>query len=209
MIGDVETIKTQLKEYFAAHEPAPDQQTRVCLFLQLVQTANASILSKIEIQPMEWLPYKLLHNQYYKNVEFLTLLSKATQWSMNPMVYGEATQFNFKFWDKTQINKHLIGFLTIDQRFYEYLALSHAFMSVIRFVPLFPPKYDPNKPFLSALNDIEEENGRQIQVQTRLLKDMEISLTHEQKQRIVEKQRQIVVALFHEVLTALHRYCQG
>ena len=123
MNGEIENIKTQLKEYFTEQEPAPDQQTRICLFLQLVQTANASILSKIEMQPMQWLPYKSLHNQYYKNVEFLTLLGKATRWSMNPMVYAEATQFNFKFWEKTQINRHLVGFISIDQRFYEYLAL--------------------------------------------------------------------------------------
>lgn len=203
----IEESKTSLVEYFAKHEPSVDQQTLISLFLQNVQGANATILTKIEFQTMAWLPYKCLHQQYYKNSEFITLLGKATQWSLNPMVYAEAAQFNLLFWQKTEIAKHLLGFFAIDRKFYEYLALSHAFMSVIRFMPLFPPQWNPEHHFISTLNDIEEENGRQIQVQIRLLKDMQLEMTTEDKERIVEEQRLIVGDMFRDLLARLQKMC--
>ncbi len=198
----LEEVKNKLAAQFAQNLPTSEQETRICLFLQNIHSANAAILAKIEFQQLAWQPYLYLHEQLYKNAEFITLLGKATKWTMNPLVYMEATQLNLMFWQKARFSQHILGFFQVNQQFYEYLALSHALWSVIRFVPLFPPSLDLHQnPFLSTLNQIEEENGRQIQVQIRLLKDMPVSLSVSQKEELLEKERIVVSEVFYSLLT--------
>jgi hypothetical protein len=193
-------IRKRAMEFFASHEIGPDIQTRISLFLQGLKSINATILARVEFQEMEWLPYKFLHNQCFKEVELTTLLGKSTSWSNNPMVYLAATNMNLALWQETGAPRFMQGALQVDRNFYEYLALSHALMSDIRFLPLLPIHVKLDTPFLSALKEIEEENGRQIQTQIRLLKDMEIDLSREDKEQIIDSQRQIVEQIFQRVL---------
>jgi hypothetical protein len=193
-------IRKRAMEFFSAHEIGQDIQTRISLFLQGLKSLNASILSRVEFQAMEWLPYKFLHNQCFKEVELTTLLGKSTSWTSNPMVYLAATNMNLALWQETGAARYMQGVLQVDRTFYEYLALSHALMSDIRFLPLLPIQVKLDTPFLSALKEIEEENGRQIQTQIRLLKDMEIDLSREEKEQIIDTQRQIVTQLFERFL---------
>jgi hypothetical protein len=116
------------------------------------------------------------------------------------MVYLAATNLNLAIWQETNAARFMQGALQVDRTFYEYLALSHAFMSDIRILPLLSVHTKLDTPFLSALKEIEEENGRQIQTQIRLLKDMEIDLTREEKEQIIESQRQIVEQIFQRLL---------
>jgi hypothetical protein len=203
MAMDSRTIRKNAKGFFSQHAIGADQQTRITLFLQGVKSINAAILAKVEFQPFEWLPYKFLHNQYFREIELSTLLGKGTSWSLNPFVYLDATNLNMALWQETGAARFMGGFMQADRNFYEYLALSHAFMSDIRFVPLLPTALPLDTPFLSALREIEEENGRQIQTQIRLLKDMEIDLAPEEKERIVDGQRQLVSRLFDRLLTEI------
>ena len=200
---DSRTTRKNAKGFFSQHPIGADQQTRITLFLQGVKSINAAILAKVEFQPFEWLPYKFLHNQYFREIELSTLLGKGTSWSLNPFVYLDATNLNMALWQETGAARFMGGFMQADRNFYEYLALSHAFMSDIRFVPLLPTALPLDTPFLSALREIEEENGRQIQTQIRLLKDMEIDLAPEEKERIVDDQRQLVSRLFDRLLTEI------
>jgi hypothetical protein len=193
-------IRKRAMEFFASHEIGSDTQTRISLFLQGIKSLNAGILARIEFQAMEWLPYKFLHNQCFKEVELTTLLGKSTTWSNDPMVYLAATNLNLAIWQETSAARFMQGALQVDRTFYEYLALSHAFMSDIRILPLLPIHTKLDTPFLSALKEIEEENGRQIQTQIRLLKDMEIDLTREEKEQIIDTQRQIVENVFQRLL---------
>lgn len=193
-------IRKRAMEFFAAHEIGQDTQTRISLFLQGLKSLNASILARVEFQAIEWLPYKFLHNQCFKEMELTTLLGKSTSWSTNPMVYLAATNMNLALWQETGAARFMQGALQVDRTFYEYLALSHALMSDIRFLPLLPIHVKLDTPFLSALKEIEEENGRQIQTQIRLLKDMEIDLTREEKEQIIDAQRKIVDQLFERLL---------
>jgi hypothetical protein len=196
-------VKSKAADCLAHYELGADGQTRISLFHMAIKNAHALILTKIHFQSLEWFPFKFLHAQYYKEIELLTLLSRATKWSLNPLIYAEAAQFNIKFWQKAQIHKYVLGFFSLDQNFYEYLALSHAFMSEIRFIPLFPPEKPLADPFLSILHEIEVENGRQMQTQTRLLKEMELPLSLKEREKIVEEQREIVSDLFNDFLVML------
>lgn len=196
-------IRKRAMEFFKKQEFGPDTQTRISLFLQGVKSANATILTRVEFQPIEWVPYKFLHKQCYKEVELTTLLGKSTTWSNNPMVFLAATQLNLSIWQETGAARFMNGIFKVDRSFYEYLALSHAFLSVIRLIPLLSVQVSLTTPFLAALKEIEEENGRQIQTQIRLLKDMEIDISLEEKERIIELQRQIVEKLFARLLTEI------
>lgn len=194
-------IRKRAMEFFRKQEIGPDTQTRISLFLQGVKSTNATILSRVEFQPMDWVPYKFLHNQCYKEVELTTLLGKSTTWSNNPMVFLAATQLNLSVWQETGAARFMHGMFKVDRTFYEYLALSHAFLSVIRIIPLLSVQISFNTPFLAALKEIEDENGRQIQTQIRLLKDMEIDLSLAEKEHIIECQRNIVEQLFTRLLS--------
>jgi hypothetical protein len=199
-------IRKRAKQYFAAQSLGADEQTRICLFLQAVKGINATILAKVEFQPIEWLPYKFLHNQYFKEIELSTLLGKGTSWSVNPFVYLDATNLNLSLWQQTDAARYLQGMLQLDANFYDYLALSHAFMTEIRVLPLLPVELPLDTPFLSAIKEVEEENGRQIQTQIRLLKDLEVGLSQEQREEAVERQHAIVIDLFDRLLVEI---CRG
>lgn len=193
-------IRKHAKAYFGEHGLQADEQSRITLFLQGIKSINAAILSRIEFQPFEWLPYKFLHNQYFKEIELSTLLGKGTQWTANPFVYLDATNLNLAIWQQTHAARYMQGFIQADRTFYEYLALSHAFMADVRFLPLIPASMPLDTPFLSAVREVEEENGRQIQTQIRLLKDMDVEMTHDEKEEVVDAQRAVVDALFDRLL---------
>ncbi len=196
-------IRDKARQYFADNPLSTDDKTRISLFLQSVKSTNAAILSKIELQPFDWLPYKYLHTQYYKDIEHSTLLAKATQWSFNPMLYMAATKVNMDLWQNAEVTKYLSGFFEKDKTFYEYLALSHAFMSELRILTLMPHDFDLNDPFIHCLHEIDQENSRQIQTQVRMLKDMDIELSDEEKQNIVDSMRSIIANALDELLATI------
>lgn len=203
MTEDSSNIRDKARQFFADNPLTGDTKTQICLFLQSVKSTNAAILAKIEFQPVEWLPYKYFHTQYYKDIEHATLLAKACEWSFNPMLYMGATQINLKLWQAADINKYVSGAFEIDRNLYEYLSLSHAFMSELRILSLFPHDFDLNDPFIHCLHEIDQENGRQIQTQVRMLKDMSIEISDQEKQSIVDEMRTIVASSFNELLTSI------
>ncbi len=200
MTNDIANLRKRIREHFARGSVHPDDQTRITLFIQSIKAINSAVLAKVELQPFDWQPYRALHNQYYREVELATLIGKATAWSSNPFLYMEATNLNLELWNRTGAARYLQGLLALDETFYSYLALSHAFMSVVRFIPLLPTSMSLDTPFLQALKEVEEENGRQIQVQIRLLKQADCGLEAEQRERIVEEERNKVESCFRELL---------
>lgn len=205
MQNDKPDIKAVAADYFSKNHPGADEQTKISHFLINVRQTNAMILSKNEIQPMNWLPYSFLHKQYYKELELASRLQKSTQWSYNPLIYAETTHRNIDFWNKTRAHSFLYGLFAQDRTFFEYLALSHAFMSEFRIIPLLPADYPVNDPFIAALYDAEVENGRQIQIQIRLLKDMELPISRNEKEIIINEKREIVAGLFENLLQSVCR----
>jgi len=204
--NQTENMKDAAVRYFAEHPLEAETQTRISLFLINLKQANAMQLAKNEFQPMDWRPYTLLHRQYFKEMELLTLLQRSTQWSLNPFTYMDASQISMKFWSRIKAYQFMTNGLSQDRTFFEYLALIHAFMSEVRFVPLFSTDYSLENQFYAALYAIENENGRQIQTQIRFLKEMELPLTRNEKEKIVEEKRRMVSSLFSELLTSV---CQS
>lgn len=203
MTSDARVLRKRVRDHFSRGSVHPDDQTRMTLFIQSVKAINSAVLAKIELQPLDWEPYRALHNQYYKEVEMATLLGKATAWSSNPLLYMEATTLNLDLWNRTGAVRYLQGPFQVDATFYRYLALSHGFMAVIRMLPLFPADLPLDTPYLRALKDIEDENGRQIQAQIRLLKSLDCGLAREEREAIVEEEQATVEACFDAFLARL------
>jgi len=203
-LATIGELKAAAKEHFRARGLGGDDQCRIALLIQAIKSANAMILAKVELQALDWWAYRLLHDQYFKETEMATLLARTARWTLNPGIYWEAARIAMKLWQDARIARHLGSLFVPSHRFFEYLALSHAFMAEIRFLPLLPTTWNLATPFLYALNEIEEENGRQIQAQIRLLKDVKApAIAPAERERIVEQQRDIVIGLFAEFLRSL------
>lgn len=198
--------RKKITPYFSQHGLESATQTRISLFVMAVKKANSMILSKVEFHALDWTAYSFLHNQYYREIELATLLYRATSWSIDMSIYAQMAQFEMKFWQKAEIGKYLWGSIAPDINFFEYLALSHAFMSEIRFIPLFPAQWKLDTPFLRTLYDMEVESGHLIQAQIRLLKELDFNLGLEEKEALVGKKRSGVEELFRDFLAMLCRH---
>lgn len=196
--------KELARQYFLDHALSNETQSRISLFLQSFKIANLVMLTKVEIRPLDWRLYRFFHAQYFKEAEFAILLSRTTKWSLNPRIYVDASKRSLMLWKRGKVGRRALSSFNKNLEFLEYLALSHALMSEIRFIPLFPPIWDlMSNAFLNALNEVEEENGRQMQVQIRLLKELESPLTVHEKTKLIEVQRGIVRDLFADFLESL------
>ncbi len=197
-------IKNKAKEYFSKNELNADHETAITLFISGVKSANVLILSKIEIQPVDWHAYKYMHAQYFKDLQLFSLLNRSTNWSYNPYIYYQLSSQTFNLWGTSNLNTYILGAFDLDAKFFRYLSLSHAFKTEIRFIPLFPSDLSLDTPFLSALYDVEVQNQREIQTQISMLKNIEVpSLTVEQKEEIVRNERQVVADSYVDFLKFL------
>ncbi len=190
--------------YFSKHGLESAEQTRISLFVLAVREANSMILSKMEYHTLEWTACSFLHNQYYREIELATLLYQATAWSSDMSIYMEMAQFDTKFWQKTQIGKYVWGSVTRGTKFFEYLALGHALMSEIRFIPLFPADWKLETTFLQTLHNMEVESDHLLQTQKSLLKEMELNLGRAEKEMLMEEKRADVKSLFNDFLALLN-----
>jgi len=83
---------------------------------------------------------------------------------------------------------------------YEYLAFSHA-VSTIKLSPMLVDV--PETSYTRIIKEIEEEYGRNIQLQIRLLKNAAVDLSIAQKEKIIEHQREKVEYIFNNFLKFL------
>ncbi len=179
------------------------EETKITIFLQNLYLANAVIIPSVEIQNLDWTPYKYFHKQFSKSFELITLLLKLTRWSVDPFVYINFNAIAVNFWN----NKNTTDIMAMNtameddavkEKFYKYLAFSHAVLSEVRFSPIISDLEQTN--YVTLLNEIDEENGRQIQLQVRLLKEIENKLTSEEREDIIIKEREKIVKLFTNFL---------
>ncbi len=183
------------------------EQTKITLFLQSTRFVNSLILPKIELQKMEWQSYKFFNQQLNKNMQISYLLTRATKWTLNYQVYLSYSQVVASFWDQAEIGRYIQTNFMEDAngiRLYEFLAFSHALLSEVRFTPVVVDL--PSDDYTALLNEIEEDNGRQIQLQVRLLKSMVLPLTLDEREDISLAERIKVSEVYKRFLIFL---CEG
>jgi hypothetical protein len=206
-MAELAAAKEKAASYLKEHGLGDIEQTKITLFVQSTKLANSLIVPKIEFQKIDWQSYKFFNQQMYKNMQSSYLLAKATKWTTNFLVYFKYSQIAASFWDQADVAKFIAFNFTQDEtgvKLYEFLAFSHALLSEIRITPIVVDL--PMDNYVSLLNDIEEDNGRQIQLQVRLLKDMEVPLTLDEKEDISLAERTKVAEVYRRFLEFL---CEG
>ncbi len=200
-------IKDKAREaafrYFSSQPLDTDSKTRIALFIIAIKSANAAVLKNFEFQPCDTMAYGFLHGQLFRELEIITKLQRLTPWSFNWNLYAEAAEFNAKLWKEADLTNYLIDVFKVDRHLYEYLALSYAFLSEVNFMSVVTMKNIDSDPFVQLLHDVEQDNGKMIQTQLRLLKDIEVPLTREEREFIVESKRDLVRGIFDRFLMNL------
>jgi hypothetical protein len=200
-------VQEKTTNYLKQHGLGEIEQTKITLFLQSTKLANSLIIPKIEFQSIDWHSYKFFNQQMYKNMQSSYLLAKATKWTNDYMVYARYGRIGVSFWDQADIWRYIESNFTSDEngvRLYEFLAFSHALLSEIRITPIVVDL--PLDNYIGLLYEIEEDNGRQIQLQVRLLKDMDVPLSLDEKEDISLAERIKVGEVYKRFLDFL---CEG
>ena len=188
------------REAIAASGFDSDTQTRIALFVGTVKSLNAALLAAAELLPATSPAYPFMHGQYFRESEFATLLLRVTRWSINPQIYWQSTALVNPLWSEWWSIQGPFGTLLDPRATYRGLAFGHALLARLRLAPVMPKAADPGDPFVIALQRIEQENGRMIQAQIRLLKEMPVDIALAERERIVEAEQQVVDAVFARFL---------
>ena len=175
-------------------------QTKIALFLGAAKTVNATIMAAFELQPQVSAAYPFLHGQYFRELEFASLLSRVTRWSPNPALYFKGAELASPLW----IEWWQLLIETASPRGPRVacggLALGHALLAKVRLTPLLPPDTNELDAFVVAIRRIEQESVRMIQAQIRLLKEAASALGEGECERIIEAKRASVEVAFERFL---------
>ncbi len=180
----------------AEHGFGADMQTRISLFLGAAKSVNAAILGAVELQPQVTIAFPFVHGQYFREVEFAALLARVTRWSANWSIYVEGTRLTAQLWAQWWQIQLPPGRALGGRAAYSALALGHALLARVRTAPLIPDGTDEMDPFVAALRRIEQESGRMIQAQIRLLKDGASELPLDERELIIQDRQEAVDEAF-------------
>lgn len=180
-----------------------DTQTRIGCFLIGVKEANAAVLARVEVQPMPWEAYALLHGQLCRELELIGLLLRVTEWSRSPLVYAGACWATVGYLRELQFTRFLAKPFAIDPSFYRYLGLSHALYSQLRFIRALPLELSLEHPFLAFLRTLETLHGRELQAQIALLRNLPVKLDEQEKEKLLGAESERVKTVFRKLLVDL------
>ena len=76
----------------------PEVQTRIALFVGAAKCVNAAILAAVELQPQVSVVYPFVHGQYFREVEFATMLVRVTHWSPDWSIYSQGAALTLPLW---------------------------------------------------------------------------------------------------------------
>jgi hypothetical protein len=177
----------------------PQQQTRVSAFLMSAHGAQAR-------QLLAAMPFRLrqpwqveLHAQYCRELEMLSLLTRATSWVPDPELAVLAWQWENAWLPQPMPGAadHFHGLLV------DMAALGHAIHAGIRPAALLPESVAPLDPFVQAMRRIEFESGRLLQAQILFLKGPQLADVRNQVADAVERRHDQVRELWISMLKGL------
>ncbi|NCA89834.1 MAG: hypothetical protein EOM92_13235 [Gammaproteobacteria bacterium] len=190
----------QARKRISALGFTPDIQTKITLLLSTAKSGNLMFHAGVQWLPRLDLIHQAMLTQYSRELEALTLLSRTTQWSLNPALAIRGGQILAPLtlaWGQVMLPP---GPLLNPQAAYRGISLGHAQLARIRLAPVIPDQVDPLNPFIVALQRIELENGRLLQTQIRLLKDMPTSVPLADREARVLADQQLVDGVFNDFL---------
>jgi hypothetical protein len=175
------------------------QQTRIAAFLMSAHGAQARQLAAALPANLRHAWQVELHAQYCREMEIVSLLTRATTWVPDPLL-----MYKFWEWEMAWLPKPLEG---RDDNFHGLLvdlaALGHALHAGIRPAALLPENVSPLDPFVLAMRRIEFESGRLLQAQIVFLKGPELASFRNEVTAAVERRHDQVRELWTSMLASL------
>ena len=193
----------QARDRIAASGFTPEIQTKITLFLCTAKNGNLMFHSSVQWMQNLNVVQQFILSQYSRELEAVTLLSRTTQWAANPALAVEASRIAAPLmlaWGQIMLPP---GPLLNPQAAYRGISLGHAQLARLRLLPVSPENADPLNPFVVALQRIEQENGRMLQTQIRLLKNIATEIPVEEREALVEQDQELVDGVFNDFLTWL------
>lgn len=177
-----------------------DTQTRLSLLLIAAKQGNASFHAAAASLPMQHPAQQFLLSQSFRETEALTLLQRVTQWSANPGCYVEAARLLAPLssaWGGLLLSG---AALSGGAAYFRGIALGHATLARIRLTPVIPASLDPLDPYAIAITRIEQENGRLLQTQIRLLKHLAKEMPLAERESLIDEAQTLVDGVFTQFL---------
>jgi hypothetical protein len=193
----------QARDRIAATGFSPEIQSKIALVLSAAKNGNLMFQASLQWMPDLGLVQQFLISQSARELEAVTLLARTTKWATNPTLALEANRIVAPLasaWVQIMMPP---GPMFNPQAVYRGISLGHAQLARIRLLPVIPENVDPLDPFVVALGRIEQENGRMLQTQIRLLKNIGANIPLEEREALVEQDQQLVDGVFSAFLAWL------
>jgi hypothetical protein len=175
------------------------QQTRISAFLISAHGALARQLAFALPQQMKAGWQTELNAQLYRESETVSLLLRATSWTVDPELLMLAAS-----WEAAWLPRPVAGLSDRSLAFMiDTAALGHAVHAAIRPAALLPDGASAEDPFAMALRRIEFESGRLIQAQILFLKGQDLLPYRDAVNAAVEQRHRQVGDLWDGMLRAI------
>lgn len=193
----------QARDRIAAEGFSEAVQTKISLLLCTAKNGNLIFHSGVQWLPSLNLVQQFMLSQYSREQEAIALLTRTTRWSRDASLLFDANRIVSPLvvaWSQIMMPP---GPMLNPTAAYRGISLGHAQLARIRLTPVIPEAADPLDPFVVALRRIEQENGRMLQTQIRLLKGVGLDMPIEAREILVEQDQTLVDGVFSAFLTWL------
>jgi hypothetical protein len=137
-----------------------------------------------------------LHTQYCRELEIVSLLTRATAWMPDPQLWPLIWQ-----WEMAWLPRPVTGALDyLNGLLVDMAALGHAVHGGVRPAALLPENAAPLDAFVLAMRRIEFESGRLLQAQILFLKSPELAAARSEIAAAVERRHEQVRDLWTTML---------
>ena len=198
---DLELYDT-LRDRIAREGLTAQMQTRIAMYLTGIRSATIPALACAWTMPKYNLTAQAFGSQFFRESEAVALILQATKWSSDP-----TAQF------QTALACQPVMLSVGQAMMYaphnglraavHLLALEHALLATVRLAPILPNSSVMEEPFAACLLRIEQENGRQLQTQIRVLKDGFEDISISEKEEIVAREGAVAKQSFLSFLRFL------
>ena len=180
----------------------PEIQTRITLFLCASKAVNIPFLTLAGLAPAGNLVWQSLNTQLFRESEAMTLVARSTQWSLDPLIYYQSTQLAQPLYQEAA-RSGFSGLSGGADSSLDALAFGHALLATVRLTPIIPQGEVAMTPYPVALMRIEQENGRLLQTQIRLLKDSPGPMSLADRETMIADKIAVVEGAFSGFLSSL------
>ncbi len=192
-------MRTTLGPLDAAGRIPAIQQTRVASFLLSVHGAEMRLLSIALAAPTFGAREIEVHAQICRELEILSLLTRATSWQPDPWLLWSLWR-----WEMAWLPQPVAGVSGVAQGpAIDAAAFGYALHTAIRPAALLPEQVPLTDPFAAAVRRIEFESSRIVQAQIRYLKSQELAPARDAIAAAVDRRHQQMRELWNELLAGL------